>query len=93
MRPRRQHVGEHAARTQKHIVCDRDTGVHGHVVLDLYAVAHLDTRTDEHVLTKHTSLSDGRAATNVGEVPNPRPASNTRPVVDDSRLVNERIAH
>lgn len=72
LRARIAHVGQHAARTQEHIVLDSTSGVDRHVVLDLDVVSDRHIITHVYILPECAAAADARAGLDVAKVPDAR---------------------
>lgn len=87
------HVGEDHGWAQKYAILQRNSAVHGDIILDFDLVSNLSVRADEHVLTDNAVLSNARARHNMAEMPDLGSRANFSTLVDIAGFVYEVVAH
>jgi hypothetical protein len=83
------HIREDCTWPAENIVFQRNSSINRDIVLNLATVTYTDIRSDHHILTYHTPLSQRGSAQYVAEMPHFRISTYRHVRIDDGRGMNE----
>jgi hypothetical protein len=88
LRTRIGNIGQHARRSQEHIVLNGNAAVDRNIVLNLYAITENSVGRNQDVLSERAIFSYYRSRTDVSKVPNACALTYHCALIDDSGGVN-----